>query len=104
MDDKTKRIYVPMTETGFYILYCLQQPNHGYGIGQKVQQMTGGEVTISPGTMYGTLTKMGVDGLIRFHSDEDKRRLYVITELGQEVLNTEIKRIERLYRNSRGDK
>ncbi|MCQ2982998.1 MAG: PadR family transcriptional regulator [Treponemataceae bacterium] len=104
MDEKTKRIYVPMTETGFYILFCLQQPNHGYGIGQQVKEMTGGEVIISAGTMYGTLTKMGADGLIRFHSEVEKRRLYEITELGQEVLSTEIKRIERLYKNSKGDK
>jgi len=64
MDNKLKRIYIPMTETGFYILYCLQNENHGYNIGQQVKQMTGGEITISPGTMYGTLSKMEQDGLI----------------------------------------
>ena len=45
MTDRIKRVYVPMTETGFYILYCLQDEMHGYNIGQKVKQMTGGEVT-----------------------------------------------------------
>ena len=103
MDDRIKRIYVPMTESGFYILYCLQSPQHGYGISQQVRKMTGGEVTISAGTMYGTLSKMEKDGLIRFYSEEDKRRLYRITELGREVLETEIKRIERLYKNSKGE-
>ena len=58
MDSKIKRIYVPMTESGFYILFCLQQPQHGYGISQQVRQMTGGELIISAGTMYGTLSKM----------------------------------------------
>jgi len=65
--------------------------------------MTGGAVTIGAGTMYGTLSKMEKDGLIRFYSEEDKRRLYRITELGREVLETEIKRIERLYKNSKGE-
>jgi DNA-binding PadR family transcriptional regulator len=101
MEDKIKRIYVPMTETGFYILFCLRKPQHGYGIGQQVKQMTGGEVTISPGTMYGTLSKMEKDGLIAFCREEDKRKLYQITSLGQEVLDIELRRIERLYRNSR---
>lgn len=101
MNDKIRRIYIPMTETGFYILFCLQKPQHGYGIGQQVKQMTDGEVNISPGTMYGTLSKMEQDGLISFFCEEDKRKLYKITELGQEVLNIEIKRIERLYKNSR---
>ena len=66
MNSKIKRIYVPMTESGFYILFCLQQPQHGYGISQQVRQMTGGELIISAGTMYGTLSKMEKDGLIDF--------------------------------------
>lgn len=102
MNDKIKRIYVPMTESGFYILFCLQTPQHGYGISQQVRKLTGGAVTIGAGTMYGTLSKMEKDGLIRFYSEEDKRRLYRITELGREVLESEIKRIERLYKNSKG--
>ena len=104
MEDKLRRIYVPMTESGFYILYCLQTPNHGYGISQTVREMTGGAVTISAGTMYGTLSKMETDGLIRFYSEEDKRKLYEITDLGREILALEISRIERLYRNSKGEK
>ena len=47
MDSKIKRIYVPMTESGFYILFCLQQPQHGYGISHQVRQMTDGELIIS---------------------------------------------------------
>ena len=103
MDDKLRRIYVPMTESGFYILFCLQTPQHGYGISQQVKRMTGGEVSISAGTMYGALAKMEKDGLIRFHSEEDKRKLYTITDLGKEILSAETARIERLYRNSKGE-
>ena len=103
MEDKIKRIYVPMTETGFYILFCLQNPQHGYGIGQRVKQMTRNEVQISPGTMYGTLSKMEKDGLISFYTEEEKRKLYKITDLGREVLDIELKRIERLYHNSKGE-
>lgn len=103
MDSKIKRIYVPMTESGFYILFCLQQPQHGYGISQQVRQMTDGELIISAGTMYGTLSKMEKDGLIAFQREEEKRKIYQITELGKEVLNLELKRIERLYKNSKGE-
>ncbi len=103
MEDKIKRIYVPMTESGFYILFCLQEPQHGYGISREVKRMTGGEVSISAGTMYGTLSKMEQDGLIRFYREEEKRKLYQITDLGREVLSLEILRIERLYKNSRGE-
>lgn len=89
-----------MTETGFYILLCLQKPNHGYGIVQMVEKMTEGEIRLAPGTMYGSLSKMEKDGLIRFVREEEKRKIYEITELGTEVLQLELKRIQRLYRNS----
>ncbi len=103
MDERIRRIYVPMTETGFYILFCLQTPQHGYGIGQQVKQMTDNAVSISPGTMYGTLSKMEKDGLIAFYAEEEKRKLYRITPLGRKILALEISRIERLYKNSKGE-
>ena len=100
MDAHIKKVYVPMTETGFYILLCLQSPNHGYGVVQMVEKMTDGEIRLSPGTMYGSLSKMEKDKLIQFVREEEKRKLYVITELGMEVLQMEKARIKRLYRNS----
>lgn len=87
-----------MTETAFYILFCLQKPNHGYGIVQTVEKLTDGAIRLAPGTMYGTLSKMEKDGVIRFVSEEDKRKIYEITPLGTEVLKTELARIERLYK------
>jgi len=103
LNEKIKKLYNPMTETAFYILFCLKEEMHGYNIGQKVKKMTGGEIAISPGTMYGSLSKMEKDGLIRFVREEAKRKIYIITELGNEILDTELKRIERLYRNSKGE-
>lgn len=90
-----------MTETGFYILFCLQKERHGYSITQKVKDLTEGQLSISPGTMYGTLAKMEKDGLIAFVREGEKRKLYSITELGRQILELEIQRIERLYRNSK---
>ena len=86
MDAHIKKVYVPMTETSFYILLCLRTPNH--------------EVVLGPGTMYGSLSKMEKDGLIHFIREEDKRKIYEITELGTEVLELELKRIRRLYSNA----
>lgn len=104
MNHKLRKIYVPMTETGFYILYCLQNEMHGYNIMQRVKEITGGEIVISAGTMYGSLSKMEKDGLIQFTREEGNRKSYLITESGREILKHELRRIERLYKNSKGEK
>lgn len=98
MDSHIKKVYVPMTETGFYILLCLRKEAHGYSIVQQVEELTDGEIRISPGTMYGSLSKMEKDGLIHFVREEDKRKIYIITDLGKQVLELEMNRIKRLYR------
>ena len=97
MSPHIKKVYVPMTETAFFILFCLREPNHGYGVVQTVERLTEGAVRLAPGTMYGSLSKMEKDGVIRFIREEDKRKIYQITELGRELLQLELKRIARLY-------
>ncbi len=98
MDKHIERVYVPMTESAFYILLSLQTERHGYGIGQRIQELTDGKLTIGAGTMYGTLSKMEKDGLIRFTEEKEKRKYYLITDLGTEVLNLEKERIRHLYK------
>ena len=98
MDQHIRKVYVPMTETAFYILLCLQKPNHGYGVVQKVEKLTGGTIKLAPGTMYGSLSKMEKDKVIEFIKEEDKRKIYQITELGSQVLELELQRITRLYK------
>jgi DNA-binding PadR family transcriptional regulator len=48
--------------------------------------------------MYGSLSKMEKDGVIRFIREEEKRKIYQITELGTELLILELQRIRRLYK------
>ena len=66
MDRHIRKVYVSMTETGFYILLCLREEEHGYSIVKKTEQITQGEIKISSGTLYGSLSKMEKDGLIKF--------------------------------------
>ena len=104
MDDHIRKVYVPMTETGFYILLCLRKETHGYGIVQQTERLTNGEIRLSPGTLYGSLSKMEKDGLIEFVRKEEKRKIYRITALGTQVLDLEMKRIERLYNSMKEKK
>ena len=78
MDAHIRKVYVPMTETGFYILYCLQEEMHGYNIGSRVKAMTCGEVTISPGTMYGTVRGNGT------MADKKEMKIFTLSEYEEE--------------------
>ena len=50
------------------------KPNHGYGIVQMVEKLTEGAIKLTPGTLYGSLSKMEKDNIIHFVREEDKRK------------------------------
>lgn len=91
-----------MTETAFYILLSLVSPKHGYAIIDHVEKLTKKRISLGPGTIYGTLSKMKKDGLIENVKEESNRKIYRITSVGKEILDNEKARIEELYFNSKG--
>ncbi len=95
----------PMSESYYYILLCLAKgANHGYGIMQMTEKLSGGDVTIGSGTMYGATSNMIKKGWIcEILSSEpglERRRLYKLTESGLEALRTEIARLKRMLENA----
>lgn len=94
---------MPLTEALFYILLSVRRPNHGYGIIQEVEKLTGGRVTLGPGTLYGAIQTMTARGWIRIYSaetDSRKKKEYIITDLGKAVFAEEKERLEELLRNA----
>lgn len=93
----------PLTETVFYILLTLSTPLHGYGVMQRVSELSDGRVSIGPGTLYGALTSLVEKGWIVPVVGEanDRKKEYVITDVGHDVVRTELARLEELLRNGR---
>ena len=95
----------PISESYYYILLCLAKgANHGYGIMQMTEKLSGGDVKIGSGTMYGATGNMMKKGWIReILSNEEgieRRRLYQLTDAGREALRTEIARLRRMLENA----
>ncbi|WP_167958592.1 PadR family transcriptional regulator [Anaerosporobacter faecicola] len=94
----------PLTESYFYILLCLfNGPNHGYAIMQETASLTGERVKIGAGTMYGAITNLLKKNYIIEYSgegNEDRRKLYELTDLGREVLQGEVHRLNQLVHNA----
>ena len=92
-----------LTEAVFYILLSLYSAMHGYGIMQNVKDLSNGRVELGPGTLYGALnTLLQKDWIKAIKNEEDSRKKeYVITDQGKEMVQTEIERLEELIRNGR---
>ena len=95
---------LPLTEAVFYILLAVRKPNHGYGIIQEVNEITGGRLLLGPGTLYGAINSLLSKNWIELYSEDKtsrKKKEYVITEEGKEVFFREVKRLEELIKNAK---
>ena len=97
----------PLSESYFYILLCLAKgENHGYGIMQMTDLLSGGDVKIGSGPMYGATGNMMKNGwileIISNEPGQERRRLYQLTESGREALRTEVARLQRMLDNAKG--
>jgi DNA-binding PadR family transcriptional regulator len=74
-------------------MLMLAEPRHGYGVMQKVEEITGGAITIGPGTLYGAFSTLEKEGLIEMVRNEQRRKVYVLTDTGRAVLHGQIERL-----------
>lgn len=100
--EKVRKRFLPMSETMFYILLSLQEERHGYGIMQHVKDLTKGRIELGAGTVYQSLGKLEKDGLITAVREVDRKKLYVISEVGTWILKEEAVRIKEIYENLGG--
>ncbi len=91
----------PMTEAMYYILLALLRPGHGYGMMQRIKELSGGRLEMGPGTLYGVLSRMNREGWIVLTGEEGRRKNYAITQAGKAALLTEYERIKRLAADGR---
>lgn len=91
----------PMTEAMYYILLSLLKPGHGYGMMQRIRELSGGRLEMGPGTLYGVLSRMNKDGLIVPAGEDGRRKNYAITESGKQALLTEYRRLKQLVKDGK---
>jgi len=91
-DDTNK--YLPLTESTYYMMLTLIEPLHGYAVMKKVEEISKGTVKVGPGTLYGAFTLLEKEGLIVKVKEEDRRKSYVLTSKGKNLLKKQIKRLE----------
>jgi DNA-binding PadR family transcriptional regulator len=100
-----KNTTAALTEAIYYILLALQEPMHGYGIMQRTSAMSRGRLVLSAGTLYGAISNLLEKGWImpcgESSETDGRRKMYIITDKGQEILVAELERLEELVQNGR---
>lgn len=92
-----------LTEAVFYILLSLYSPLHGYAIMQNIRKLSAGRVVLGAGTLYGALNTLLEKKWISeiLEDNTDRKKLYLITDLGKEIINNDITRLEELLKNGK---
>ena len=98
--------FLPLSPAMTHIMLALADgEKHGYAIMREVERLTDHEVSMGPGTLYGSIKRMLGAGLIAETDerpdpdmDDERRRYYLLTGLGEQVLGAETERLATLVR------
>jgi len=82
-----------LTEQMFYTLLCLNTECCGMDILDRVPAMTDGRVNVGSGTLYTLLEQFLAADMIRETKVEGRRRSYILTDKGREMLVREQERL-----------
>jgi DNA-binding PadR family transcriptional regulator len=103
---------LPLTPAVFHVLLALADgERHGYSIMQEVAEHTDGQIKMGPGTLYGTVKRLLEAQLIEesdarpdAHLDDERRRYYRLTGVGEQVVRAEAQRYADIVALARGKK
>jgi len=96
--------FLPLSPQVFAVLLALADcEKHGYAIMRAVEEQTNGAMTLGPGTLYGSLKRLLGQGLVEETEpkpddegcEDERRRYYRLTGLGNRVIAAETARLER---------
>ena len=90
-----------LTEPMYYILLALTEECCGVDIMEKVRKISGGRVKVGPGTLYAMLSKFEKNQIIRLIGEENRRKSYIITDVGKEMLLEEYERLRIMAEDGR---
>ena len=90
-----RKEFETLTPQMFYILLSLYEPICGLEIMEKVNEMTEGDVRVGAGTLYALLPRFENIGYIQLLKEENKRKIYIITQKGKERLELEKEKMQK---------
>jgi DNA-binding PadR family transcriptional regulator len=86
----------------FLLLTLVDGEKHGYAMAQEVEERSDGSISLGPGSLYWSLSRLAESGLIeetRAPEDgtrEGRRRYYRLTDIGRDILERETETLSRV--------
>lgn len=96
-----RKKFQTLTEQMYYILLALTKECCGVDITESVREITHGRIIIGPGTLYSLLADFEKEGIIEATKTEGRRKSYIISAKGRELLNQEYERLRRQVEEGR---
>ena len=87
-----------LTDAYYYILLSLMKPKHGYLIMKLVEEMSEGEFSIGPASLYTSIKKLLDAEFIKLTQESEQKKVYVVTYKGIESLKNEIERKSKMVK------
>ena len=91
-----------LTEPMYYNLLALTEECCGVDIMEKVKSISHGRVLVGPGTLYAMLARFEENGIVKMTTSEGRRKSYIITEIGREMLQKEYDRLMVMVKDGKG--
>lgn len=83
-----------LTEQMYYILLALEEECCGVDIMERVNERTKNRISVGPGTLYTLLAKFVKADMIQETLVEGRKKSYILTEHGRNVLREEYVRLK----------
>ena len=91
-----RETFQTLTEPMYYVLMALLEECCDVDIMKKVEDLSGSRVKVGPGTLYAMLDKFLKNKLIEETKAEGRKRSYIITAYGKELLIKEYNRLKQM--------
>lgn len=88
-----------LTEPMYYTLLALVEERHGYGIMQRISEITQGRVAVGAGTLYALLNRFEKEGIIMQVAERERKKFYRLEPKGEELLSQEFRRLNQLVQD-----
>ena len=88
--------YNTLSEQMFYTLIVLNNEHNGSEIVSEVIKLTKNRIILKPGTLYTLLNQFLNEKIITETNSHGRKRCYIITEKGKDLLTNEIIRLNQL--------